>query len=382
MGEIKGVHSSPGVYTRISQIARTSNNVYLNTTINNTSKNSISNGGGSNGGSNNGGVKYSAGTNISIEDNVISVVGLEETYPPLNTDNFVIDGVKMTMVAHPFRFENGEKIPNNNADGDFSTAVGFNCKTEPNGDNSFVGGDGSIASHEVCFVYGEGLRTITSNECVLGRFNKSNHFANWGDNKPILEVGGGYGNEENQRLTLFMVQKNTGTVFAHREFKVEGMGDFAEYFEWFDGNPNNEDRIGYMVQLNGEKIEIATSFKNCVGITSGTNSFTSDSASLDWHGRFLKDDFGRPIYEKLENGELRQKLNPEYNPSKEYTPRMYRKEWIPVGLVGKILTRQDGTLNVGDLAGCLNGIATKSTDGNGYRVLKIINDNIAMLLVK
>ena len=109
MGEIKGVHSSPGVYTRLSQIARTTNNVSLNTTINNTSKNSISNGGGSNGGSNNGGVKYSAGTNISIEDNVISVVGLEDTYPPLNTDNFVIDGVKMTMVAHPFRFENGEK---------------------------------------------------------------------------------------------------------------------------------------------------------------------------------------------------------------------------------------------------------------------------------
>lgn len=36
----------------------------------------------------------------------------------------------------------------------------------------------------------------------------------------------------------------------------------------------------------------------------------------------------------------------------------------------KILIRQDGTLEVGDYAGCLNGIATKSTDNKGYRVLK------------
>ena len=37
--------------------------------------------------------------------------------------------------------------------------------------------------------------------------------------------------------------------------------DFGEYFEWADGNINDEDRIGYMVQLSGEKIELAKSFK-------------------------------------------------------------------------------------------------------------------------
>ena len=307
-----------------------------------------------------------------------------EFYTQEECMNFYTNPVKKTFVSHPLRYVNGDKQQgtesNNVAVGNYSTVIGYGCHTVEGASNSFCGGDTSTVSSENCFVYGEGLGTITSNETVIGRFNNYAHFSNWGDNKPLFEVGGG--SSDSNRVTLFMVQKNTGTVFAHREFKVEGMGDFAEYFEWFDGNPNDEDRIGYMVQLNGEKIELSDSFKNCVGITSGTNSFTADSASLDWHGRFLKDDFGRPIYEKLEDGEVRQKLNPDYNPSEEYIPRMYRKEWIPVGLVGKILTRQDGTLSVGDLAGCLNGIATKSTDGNGYRVLKIINNKIAMLLVK
>ena len=315
---------------------------------------------------------------------IVNDNGNIDIYNQNNCINFYTNPEKKTLVSHPMRYVNGYKEQgielNNVAEGNYSTVIGYGCNTVGGSSNSFCGGDVSTTSHANCFVYGEGLNTITSNETVIGRFNNFANFEQWGDNKPLFEVGGGSGNSN--RITMFMVQKNTGIVFAHSAFKVEGMGDFAEYFEWFDGNPNNEDRMGYMVQLNGEKIEIATTFKNCIGITSGTNSFTADSASLDWHGRFLKDDFGRPIYEKLENGEVRQKLNPDYNPSEEYIPRMYRKEWIPVGLVGKILTRQDGTLNVGDLAGCLNGVATKSTDGNGYRVLKIINDKIALLLVK
>lgn len=48
--------------------------------------------------------------------------------------------------------------------------------------------------------------------------------------------------------------------------------------------------------------------------------------------------------------------------------------------IGQVLTRQDGTLKVGGFAGCKDGVATKSE--SGYRVLKIINENIALLLVK
>ena len=384
MGEIKGVHSSPGVYTRISQIARTSNNVSLNTTINNTSKNSISNGGSSNGGSNNGGVKYIAGTNIIIEDNVISVVGLEETYSPLNKDNFVIDGVKMTMVAHPFRFENGEKIPNNNAGADYSTAVGFECKIEENGKNSFCGGDTSTVKHPVCFVYGKGLETSSSHQTVLGKFNKA---LDWGNNIPLII---GWGDENNRKNLLVLQdgdntsnQSGSGGLMTYGPLKpgANYINDFSEYFEWFDGNQNNEDRVGYMVQLNGEKIELADSFEKCIGIISVTSAFVGNSCSLEWHGKFLKDDFGRIIYEEIDGKQV-PKINPNYDDSLEYVPRDRRKEWGNVGILGQILVRQDGTLEAGGYAGCLNGIATKSTDNKGYRVLKIVSDKVALVLVK
>ncbi|WP_078430407.1 peptidase G2 autoproteolytic cleavage domain-containing protein [Alkalihalobacterium alkalinitrilicum] len=36
-------------------------------------------------------------------------------------------------------------------------------------------------------------------------------------------------------------------------------------------------------------------------------------------------------------------LNPEWNPKEEYIPRMKRPEWVPVGLLGKLLIRDDGT---------------------------------------
>jgi hypothetical protein len=131
-----------------------------------------------------------------------------------------------------------------------------------------------------------------------------------------------------------------------------------------------------MVQLDGEKIEIATAFTRCIGIVTGTGAFIGDSACLDWHGRYLRDEWGRFIYD--ESGNLLE--NPEYDGSQNYIPRSMRKEWAPVGLVGKVLVRQDGTLTVGGFAGCKNGIATSAT--SGYRVLKVINENMAQVLVK
>ena len=135
-----------------------------------------------------------------------------------------------------------------------------------------------------------------------------------------------------------------------------------------------------MVQLNGDKIEISTAFPHCIGVVTGTGAFVADTASLDWHGRFMKDEWGRTIYEYNENGEKVAKENPNYDPNQEYVPRMQRKEWSPIGLVGKVHVRQDGTLKVGGFAGCKNGIATDAT--KGYRVLNIINENIALVLVK
>ena len=318
---------------------------------------------------------YTAGTNISINNDIIGVTGLPETYPVLNPDNFIIDGVKMTMVAHPYRYENGNKIPNNNASADYSTAIGFDCETTQQAKNSFVGGDISFASHEDCFVYGKGLNTIDAYETVIGKYNNYNHFSGWGADKPLFEIGDGA--DENHRKTVMMVQKNYGKAFVYTSWNVQQMGDFAEYFEWADGNPDNEDRVGLMVQLNGEKIEPAQSFENVIGIVSGNPSFVADSAALDWYKRYQKDNFGRYIVNAI--GDMVE--NPEYDNTKTYIPREQRPEWSTVSILGKVYVRHDGNVQTGGFATLgENGIATSGT--SGYRVLKRVDNESALVLVK
>ena len=328
---------------------------------------------------------YTAGSNISIVQNIIGVTGLTDTYPVLNTDNFEVNGEHRAVVSNPIKYENGYAETNNEANADYSTVLGYGCKSETNGKNSFVGGDISVVSHEDCFVYGKGLVSGSSYQTVLGKYNKAN---SWG-NTPLV-IGWG---DENNRKNLLVLQDgintsdpnagNSGGLMTYGPLKpgVSYINDFSEYFEWFDGNPTNEDRVGYMVQLNGDKIELSNSFEKCIGIISVTAAFVGNSCSLEWHGKYLKDDFGRIIYEEID-GKQAPKLNPNYDDSLEYIPRDRRKEWGNVGILGQILVRQDGTLKAGDYAGCLNGIATKSTDNKGYRVLKVVSDKVALVLVK
>ena len=237
--------------------------------------------------------------------------------------------------------------------------------------NSFeVGTNNSITSNK-SFLIGEGLTSCDENCLVIGQYNNPKYF---GADKTLFVVGDGA--SADNKNTVFLIQKGKAACRGAVDSNQSWVADFAEYFEWADGNPNNEDRVGYMVQMNDTKIEKATDFANCIGIVSGTAAFISGGCLFEWHGKYLRDDFGREL--KDENGESI--LNPNYNKDLEYIPREYRKEWSPIGLVGQVLTRQDGTLKIGGFAGCKDGIATNST--TGYRVLRIINENVALLLVK
>ncbi|WP_280513972.1 peptidase G2 autoproteolytic cleavage domain-containing protein [Ruminiclostridium herbifermentans] len=74
-------------------------------------------------------------------------------------------------------------------------------------------------------------------------------------------------------------------------------------------------------------------------------------------------------------------LNPDWDPSQEYIPREKRKEWSAVGMMGKLLVRDDGTCQVNGFCKPNNaGIAT--TAPNGYRVMKRVCENIIQILVK
>lgn len=355
----------------------------------------------------------SGSDHIQINDNIVSInsENLLNDYPVLDNEKVLVVGTENAcFVSNPLRNENGEWIGNNTAEANFSSAFGFNCKINGSGSNSFIAGDSSTINsedsfvfgqnchvesnsshsfvggkdcysyHRNCFIYGEGLEPGQPNQTVLGKFNNK---INWNEQNVPFVVG--WGSDPYQRRTILAVQdgpctnNGDGGLMSWGPIKASASwlnSDFGEYFEWADGNLDNEDRIGYMVQLNGEKIEYAKSFEKCIGIISGTCSFVGGSCSLEWHGRFLKDEWGRHLYDE-ENNLI---INPEYDENLEYVPREQRKEWSPVGLLGQVLTRQDGTLEVGGFAGCKDGIATKSD--NGYIVLKIFNENIALLLVK
>ncbi|WP_063254829.1 peptidase G2 autoproteolytic cleavage domain-containing protein [Neobacillus niacini] len=73
-------------------------------------------------------------------------------------------------------------------------------------------------------------------------------------------------------------------------------------------------------------------------------------------------------------------LNPHWNPDLEYFPRLKRTEWMAVGLVGKLLVRDDGNCQV-------NGFCKPNDDGiatpaqNGYRVMKRTGPNQIQIFV-
>jgi hypothetical protein len=188
----------------------------------------------------------------------------------------------------------------------------------------------------------------------------------------------------------FIVCASNVAGSADNEFRVTGDGrvfadigyytgaDYAEYFEWEDGNPNNEDRRGMTVSLVGNKIKIAEEGDSVIGAISARPVVIGDDAWDHWTDKYLKDEYGNYILETYtitkwsyvnENGDTieleypsdqipsdiqvppnatifihdnnhiqltRKVLNPEWNESVEYIPREKRKEWGIVGLVGKL----------------------------------------------
>lgn len=186
--------------------------------------------------------------------------------------------------------------------------------------------------------------------------------------------------------------------------------DYAELFEWKDGNPDNEDRRGMFVTLDGEKIRLATADDDYIlGVVSANPCIEGDVYSDDWQGKYLTDVFGQRLtqtvhiparYEEQEvtdpeTGETTTEsvlienehdavqwvLNPDYDPEQEYVSREDRKEWSAIGLMGKLVVVDDGTCEVnGYCKAGVNGIATKTDDG--YRVMARIDDTHIRVLVR
>lgn len=93
--------------------------------------------------------------------------------------------------------------------------------------------------------------------------------------------------------------RGDGNAFADGSW-TGGGADYAEFFEWADGNPAGEDRRGLSVVLDGDKIRPALSGEQPIGVISANPSVVGDGDIDRWKGKYMRDDFGAYIWEEYE----------------------------------------------------------------------------------
>ncbi len=221
-------------------------------------------------------------------------------------------------------------------------------------------------------------QTTSSSDSASRHYNNNNSYTG----------SGIYGIVRRAASALFNVIRLTVNDAADPVFNVTGAGeatcdgsftgggaDYAEMFEWSDGNPDAEDRTGLSVVLDGETVRPAKRGETPIGIVSARPVVLGDAASMAWQGKWLTDDFGQRLTETVKvyrwvesvidgypvihdhyedrmpkgvtpprNAEVfedtRWVRNPRYDPARHYTPRRERKEWDAVGLMGKLRMRR------------------------------------------
>lgn len=210
----------------------------------------------------------------------------------------------------------------------------------------------------------------------------------------LFEIG--KGTSDTARSNAFRADA-TGTVYGNGAYNSSG-ADYAEMFEWLDGNPDGEDRRGLFVTLDGEKIRIAgPDDAYILGVVSADPAILGDSYFGDnWHGMYLRDVFGQLLIETVHveetvdevtgktlpaHDEERHVLNPDWDHEQSYIAREDRTEWAPVGMLGKLVVIDDGSCTVnGYCRAGANGAATAAE--SGYRVLARIDQTHIRALIR
>ena len=298
------------------------------------------------------------------------------------------------------------------AEGNYTTASGAcshaeGYKTTASGNDSHAEGYETTASGVSS--HAEGNYTTASNYAshASGKYNASMTTGGGASNTTGTAFVIGNGTGSSALSNAFSVQYD-GTVKAQSTITASTTADYAEFFEWLDGNPDNEDRVGYFVTLDGDKIKIASNEDDYIlGVISGEPFVLGNGDCDTWNEMYLHDEFRRTIYEpapkvkevldeeghptgeyEVVEGEYegtRPVLNPKYDPSKVYISRFERKEWSPVGMLGVLAVRHDGTAKV-------NGYVTVNKDGiatacdkkseKSYRVIKSKTDNVVEIIFR
>lgn len=259
------------------------------------------------------------------------------------------------------------------ASGNGSTAIGI--MTKANGNCSIASGYNTKASGEYSSAMGFETTANNSN-FAIGICNKiPNGIPTGQKTGDLFIVGNGTSDVKSNAFRVTM----DGAIMGTKSYTASG-ADYAEMFEWADGNPDNEDRRGLFVTLDGEKIRPANADDDYIlGVVSATPSVVADAQTDDWGKKWKTDIFEERLLD--ENGAwiLNENFREEENES--YVSRLDRKEWAAVGLVGKLILVDDGTCEVNGYCVPANGgKATKSE--TGYRVLSRVDENHIKVLIK
>ena len=266
--------------------------------------------------------------------------------------------------------------------------------------DSFVYGHGNTADHiQNTVILGSQNSGTNLSSCFMSgssnSMSNSQYSAAIGDWLTVTNGNGclalGTGTIDARNLILALVGGIAGKLFTVSDSgDVEAYGtvtasqfitrgaDNAEYFEWADGNPDDEDRMGMLVnQKIGDKIAPAqgTEF---FGAISARASVVGNAYEDYWHGKYITDVYGRIQYDK--DGHAL--ISPDYDPSRVYVPRSQRPEWAVTGLTGRIIVRDDGSCFPGGYVSARQGVATSCYSRTAGCVLRRIDDRHIEILLK
>jgi hypothetical protein len=288
------------------------------------------------------------------------------------------EGLNSTTNGEGAHAEGGATI----ASGVFSHSEGLTSRAES--DAAHAEGAGCIASAAYSHAEGIGVTASGTFSHAEGRSTNTAFFMG-------AHIMGQYGDADAANswflangtapATRGLAAKILGTGQAYIDVSWNGGGaDYAELFETFDGQPIEP---GYFVALaGGETIRTAReSDTYIIGVVSAAPAFVGDSGELRWRSKYLTDEWGRIQYHEVlvepvrylfgtlaPSMETQPILNPQWDPTRPYISRLKRPEWVAVGLMGKLLIRDDGSCMPGGYCKPNDaGIATASDIG--YPVL-------------
>lgn len=225
-------------------------------------------------------------------------------------------------------------------------------------------------------------------------------------NPKSYSVVGGYGSSGNESSANRKWELNslTGEVTAAGQFS--GGSSFSDYAEFFESNNGSSIDSGMLVTLDKDKIRLADTGDDILGVISETAAVILGSAAFQWQGRLLTNEFGGHVYELQhvrtydvdEDGNTLTTYseeiidlpleNPKYDSSYEYKARTERSEWNVVGLTGQVFVRVDEDVQAGDWLSAKLGIGAPATQGNvkAMRITKAYDETkgygVALCFIK